>query len=36
MTTHEMHPLIDDRTAEGRFSVSRGIFTGQQLFDDEM
>ena len=36
MSTHATHPLIDDSTGEGRFSVSRSIFSGQQLFDEEM
>ncbi len=36
MNTHAMHGLVDDRVDEGRFSVSRSIFTGQPLFDAEM
>ncbi len=34
--THVLHPLIDDSTGKGRFSVARSIFTDQQIFNEEM
>lgn len=36
MNTQATQPLVDDRTDEGRFSVTRRIFTDREIFDREM